>query len=56
MPLNSGHRNPPRFVTKLLMVLGLTVGTLLISAAPATAEGKCVYVYQSGYGTTVCTP
>ena len=57
MPFNSGHRNPPRFVTKLLMVLGLTAGTLLVAASPASADPKCVDVYPSdGWGTTVCTP
>ena len=38
------------------MVLGLAAGTLLATAGPASAGGKCVYVYQDGYGTTICTP
>jgi hypothetical protein len=52
----SGHRTLPRLVAGLLMVLGLAVGTLLATASPASATGKCVDVYQGGYGTTVCTP
>jgi hypothetical protein len=55
--LNSGHSTPLKVATKLLMVLGLTSGTLLISASPAAADPKCVDVYPSGsLGTTVCTP
>ena len=38
------------------MVLGLAAGTLLATAGPAAADGKCIYVYQDGVGTTVCTP
>ena len=54
--LNSGHSTPLKVATKLLMVLGLTAGTLLATASPASAEGQCFYVYQAGYGTLVCTP
>jgi hypothetical protein len=54
--VSKGHRTPLRFATKLLMVLGLSAGTLLAAAAPASAEGQCFYVYQNGVGTTVCTP
>jgi hypothetical protein len=53
---SSGHLSLPQFVARLLMVLGLAAGTLLVSANPASAGGKCVDVYQNGYGTTVCTP
>ena len=54
--VSDGHRSLPRIVTKLLMVLGLAVGTLLATASPASA-GKCVDVYPSdNWGTTVCTP
>jgi hypothetical protein len=49
------HRTLSRFVTRLLMVLGLAAGTLLVAAGPAAA-GSCIDVYQNGYGTTVCTP
>ena len=38
------------------MVLGLAAGTLLATAGPASAGGKCVYAYHNGYGTTICTP
>ncbi|MEY2421960.1 MAG: hypothetical protein QOI95_2027 [Acidimicrobiaceae bacterium] len=52
----SGHRTLPRLVARLLLVLGLTAGTLLAAASPASADGTCVDVYKNGYGTTVCTP
>jgi hypothetical protein len=38
------------------MVLGLAAGTLLATAGAASADPKCVVVYQNGVGTTVCTP
>jgi hypothetical protein len=39
------------------MVLGLAAGTLLATAGPASADGKCVDIYPSdGWGTTICTP
>jgi len=38
------------------MVLGLTAGTLLAAASPASADPQCVEVYKNGVGTTVCTP
>ena len=53
---NRAHRTFPRWVTRLLMVLGLAAGTLLATAGPASADGKCVDVYRDGVGTTLCTP
>lgn len=53
---NDRHRILPRWATRLLMVLGVTAGTLLVSAVPASADPQCFLVYQNGVGTTVCTP
>jgi len=48
------HRDPSRILVRLVLVLSVAVGGLLMEAAPASAQ--CVYVYQGGVGTTVCTP
>ena len=56
MPNSRTHRDPSRIFVRLVLVLAVAIGALLSTAAPASAAGKCVAVYEGPYGTTVCTP
>ena len=46
-------RRSLRALAAAVLVSGLTLFT---TSGPASAEGKCFYVYVGDTGTTVCTP